>query len=235
MSLLKYLFPVRCIICGKFGSYLCEIHKNLLTRTLPSCFLCGKISSNYQIHESCRINTKYGNLFKNVTSLFKYNDIASNLLSAFKYEGVYNIKNVYKELISESVDFINLDNLLSLNKLYIFEIPQHKFRTFERGFIPTQFFAKCINDVLPNSAYVSGIILKKVNNKRQVTVSKRIRHKNIKGVYSCRNISKIPNNSNILLVDDVITTGSTIKEVALTIKKERPDLNISGLSIFNAN
>ncbi len=235
VSLLKYLFPTRCVICGKYGSYLCSKHKNLLTATLPFCFLCGGISSNYVIHESCRINNKYGNLFKNVTSFIKYNNVASNLLSAYKYDGVYNVKNTFIEIISEISNHIDLQHLITIEKLYITEVSQHKFRTNERGFVPTQFFAKCLHEILPNSEYIPGLITKKINNKRQVTVSKKMRLNNIEGVYSCRDINRIPTNGELLLVDDVITTGSTIKEVAITIKKERPDINLSGLSIFKAN
>ena len=52
----------------------------------------------------------------------------------------------------------------------------------------------------------------------QVELSGLARVKNVKGVFSVKNFDKI-NGKRVLLVDDVLTTGSTLKECAIAIKK----------------
>ena len=60
----------------------------------------------------------------------------------------------------------------------------------------------------------------------QLKLSRSQRQKNLSSAFSPLHLEKIPKDSHILLVDDVTTTASTLKEVATCIKSNRPDLKI---------
>ncbi len=53
MSLIAYLFPRQCILCSKVGYDICPDCFKSLIRTLPSCFVCKKLSHNSWSHNKC--------------------------------------------------------------------------------------------------------------------------------------------------------------------------------------
>jgi predicted amidophosphoribosyltransferase len=59
----------------------------------------------------------------------------------------------------------------------------------------------------------------------QLHLNREERKKNLKWVFHIEDLSKLPNWSTVLLIDDVTTTGSTLSELAKTIHSERSDLD----------
>ena len=66
--------------------------------------------------------------------------------------------------------------------------------------------------------YKNNILLKIVNNKVQSTLTKRERELNVKNVYKVAEEQKIV-NKNIIIFDDIYTTGNTVNECAKVLKE----------------
>ncbi len=99
---------------------------------------------------------------------------------------------------------------------FIVPIPLSKKRLKERGFNQSEEIAKELSKFL-EIPMASNVLLKIKETLPQVELSKNGREENIKGVFVVR-IKDPIKEKNILLVDDVLTTGSTLAEAARCLK-----------------
>jgi len=76
---------------------------------------------------------------------------------------------------------------------------------------------------ITKAVYTPQILQKKNANEPLKRLSATGRHEALRGIFAFDS-SKIPENARILIIDDVITTGATIKEICRTIKSARPDI-----------
>ena len=222
--------------CGTYSTYLCQNCINKLSPTLPRCHICRGISNNYVTHPKCAVIHNNEFPLQNVTSLWNYNKMASITISTLKYSGVFQMKDRLKEVISQRLLEMDLTHLYQGKNIYITEIPQHRQRSKERGFEPTKIITQIFADLSNCGINIPEVLSKRRNNPKQATIKYENRKSNSEGIYICnkRPLSKIEYGSNVILVDDVITSGATIQEAARTISQKRPDIHISGLSLFKA-
>lgn len=148
------------------------------------------------------------------------------LLYCFKYEGnirklILNYKFNEKSYLYKT--FVNF--LLKNEKWFeilktcdtIIPIPISKKRNKERGYNQSLLIAKEIGKKV--QIPVNSDCLYKIKNTiEQSKLNKEEREKNIQGVYELKN-KEILNNKNILLIDDIYTTGNTVNECARILKE----------------
>jgi predicted amidophosphoribosyltransferase len=102
-------------------------------------------------------------------------------------------------------------------------VPSHwRRKYYEKWYNQSELLAKS----LANELWIPMLKLasKKSYTVSQLHLNREERKKNLKWVFSVEDLSLIPNESTILLVDDVTTTGSTLSELAKTIHETRSDL-----------
>ena len=71
-----------------------------------------------------------------------------------------------------------------------------------------------------------SLAVKRKYTSSQLKLSKTQRKKNLQEAFELLDLSSLPTEATILLVDDVVTTGSTLLALAKLIKDARPDLQI---------
>lgn len=131
-------------------------------------------------------------------------------------------------------------SLTDLKDTKLVPIPIHRRRYFERGFDHTKIiaeqFSKALNHLAIKNSIVTDLLKKGKYSPRQASLSRDERHLNMQESFIC-STEKIKSLQckNILLIDDVMTTGATIFEAGRAIKKLRPELNVSGLTLFRGN
>ncbi len=113
--------------------------------------------------------------------------------------------------------FVNQKNVV------LIPVPLHWQRKNWRGFNQAELLGKMIANKLGIS-YIPNLLLRIKNTKTQTLLKKEERLLNIKGAFSINKKfstnSLLSCNPNILLFDDVWTTGSTMKESAKVLKKQ---------------
>lgn len=147
-----------------------------------------------------------------------YGGILKELILAFKYDRNFTAGNVISELL---LDFI-YKNGVKFDVIYY--VPMTKASIKKRGFNQCEIIAKNLSKSL--NVPISNSLIKIKDTREQKTLSKEGRYKNIKGAFKIRK-----NNSlykNILLIDDVVTTGATLLEC----KKVLENFNIEEITIL---
>jgi len=107
----------------------------------------------------------------------------------------------------------------------------NRIKKWERGFNQSELIAKWLSETL-NKPYLP-LLKEKSHYKTQKTLSYRERFLNILDRYKILNIKKI-SSKNILIIDDVFTTGATINECARIIKSFG-GANVYSLTIARAD
>jgi len=171
----------------------------------------------------------------NTYALFDYkNKVLRKALWALKYRGRTTLARIfgralYDCLLEELHDKILFENF---REPILMPIPLSRKRLRERGFNQAYLLAKEIyqfdaGQTCVLEAYVLG---KTKETKPQMSLkNKEERLKNIKGCFSVKNSEKI-RGRNIILIDDITTTGATLREAQKVLKKAGAR-NIIGFTI----
>ena len=209
-SCIKYC---NCILCKKqvnINAIFCEKCYSDIHFISNSCKRCGEpISLDIlnTIYCKCFI---YKNWFlDNAQSIFLYRNLSTNLVMQIKKTDNYYIYQKLSDLAIKNCKHIfnNID--------IIIPIPMHWFKKLIRGFNQSAILAEHIAN--KTQIYLSKNLIYKKNFRVQHTRSFSQRFTNIKNSFKI-NGCNIIKNKNILLIDDVITTGATSNECARLLK-----------------
>ena len=202
-----------------FFPYHCPGCQNPLYRNEGAiCFSCRHLLPLGDFHN---VNAKklekvfYGRAnIENATALliFRKESIVQKIIHDLKYRGNQRIgQELGKWLGAELVRNTNYSNID-----IVVPVPLHKKRLKERGYNQVERFGKEIAMAL-NAQYQDQVLLKKSYNKKQSKSGRFHRWINTSETFTITNTSLLE-NKHILLVDDIITTGSTIEACVNQLK-----------------
>jgi ComF family protein len=142
-------------------------------------------------------------LFENLYILFEFNAELRTLIHLFKYQGCSNLAGHFAREAERKLrqqDHPEYD--------FIIAVPLHQARLRERGYNQSALIAKQLADLTGIPAG-NHILQRTRHTKTQTRFNRQERIKNMQGAFIC---SCKLNGKKILLIDDVITTGSTVNE-----------------------
>jgi ComF family protein len=212
------LFPVFCIDCGQEGRWWCE---NCLVKEKFGVFYCPvchlQNTNGYPCYQ-CRAATP----LNGVAAFLNYKEYSAiaELIRQFKYQFAYDINTVWKTIVNLSLDKIILQMDFHSSAPAIIPVPLHKTRQRERGFNQADLFARLVFEHLQKNLAVdfdNTNLQRKKSTKQQARLKRAERIKNLQGAFIWD--SDLRPSKNIILVDDVYTSGTTLSECALVLKK----------------
>ena len=216
MGLLDFIFPKRCVSCGKLGLYLCDNCFSYLSfdpKTI--CLVCGRPAMGGLTHPACISRYTIDGTFVSIT----YNRTAKRLLAKFKYKPyVTDLNNTLSDLFYEGL--IQQESFYAIDKkdAVLCSIPLYAKKERVRGFNQAMVLANGLGNRLNLPV---ATLLKRIKNTKSQTGLKRDERKdNMKDAFvvAVGEEQKVP-GSTILLVDDVMTSGATLAEAAKVLKK----------------
>lgn len=213
MFLIDLLFPKFCLGCGYVGTYICpSCQKKLNPIKQDICIYCKRPSIFGLTHLSC---SKTHNI-DGLLSIYHYNTILKKVIKNIKYRLATQVwQELYKTIEPQAITKLGFYKKLSQD-LVIQPIPLSKIKYNERGFNQAYFISIFFQKIL-HFPIVDLLTRKKERSSQAQLKNKKARYLNIKGTFA---INSIPvTTKNIILIDDIVTSGSTVKEATKILKK----------------
>ena len=209
-------FPNSCLFCGNplwiQPPDICHLCRNSMQKIYPDYFDIYRMKIDAPAMDRVLIAYRYDTILQELFERMKYNgekEIAS-LLGKLAYE-------VLAQYIPPSATFI--------------PVPLHPKKRRQRGYNQ----AELIADSLAASAKGRALncVRRTFYTQTQTKLSKSERQKNVRGVFSIdrAHTNTLKQINEIYIVDDVITTGATLNELARTIKKSYPHIYITVIAV----
>jgi ComF family protein len=216
MTILDLLFPRKCLNCGREGNYFCSQCLNFLSLdNLRICPVCEKPSIGGHTHPKCLKKDSLNGL----TSVFAYKGLIRKAITKLKYKFISDIAgDLIEVFLSSCGEDIVFSNFCQKEKPIFVPIPLHPSRLRWRGFNQSELLGKMIAKNLGLN-FMPDLLVRVKNTKPQMELSEKQRQENILGAFSVSPNILINQSSNILLFDDVWTSGATIKEAGKVLKK----------------
>lgn len=213
------LFPVFCLGCEKEGVWWCDdcVKKSFSGREFY-CPVCHVKNLNGKNCPTCQAVSS----LEAVAAFFNYqeNRVVSELIKKFKYSLVADINQLLARIIKEFLGTIWQKGDLPNYRVLIVPVPLHNQRRRERGFNQADLIAQNIFEVLkkdhPNIRLDNTGLQRIKFTKQQARLDRSERLENLKGVFGWRGQKSI--GQNVILVDDVFTSGATMQECARVLK-----------------
>lgn len=229
--LLDTLFPPICLSCKnnlldpEKENKICQ--KCLDSIQIYSSFFCPKCKSRVpdtalrqaqDIEKSCHKEVKF--LLAPATDY--QNQAVKNLIWFLKYHKWQGVMKILEPLIDKYLDVLNSN----FEDFIVIPIPLHQDRLKERGFNQSELIAEIFSNSSARLTTSKANITLSTNNLKRIKLTKNQaelknieeREENIKNCFKLNNPEKIK-NKNIILVDDVFTTGSTMNEAVKILKQ----------------
>lgn len=206
-------FPKTCLACGFIGSYVClRCQKKMQSIVGDPCLYCGKKSYLGLTHPVCK--RKKG--IDGIMSIFYYGPTVRAIIKNIKYRGVYDACNELFLLLNDS----HMTKYFEFKKIKgqacLQSIPLHKNRMRARGFNQSEIISNFFSYLLH---YKKLNILERIKETQpQAQLKNRFeRMSNVESAFSIQPGKSVL--SQVVLIDDVVTTGNTVKEAAKVLKQ----------------
>ncbi len=218
-NILKLFLPPRCIKCGTVlgdDDGLCpECFNNLNFISEPYCQKCGRPFEEIKKQKKLicgKCLKEKQSPFRLSRSALIYDDASKDLILALKFmDKTENAKVMAKWLHIAGKDIWQegVDVLIP--------VPLHYTRLLKRKYNQSALLSLELNKLIKKEVDLSSLVKHK-KTKPQVQFSGKERIKNVKDAFMVKNPESIK-GKRVVLIDDVMTTGSTLKECAKALKK----------------
>jgi len=223
---LDFLFPKRCLSCGKFGQYICDSCTSIIQIIeVNICSICEKPAIGGQTHPHCQ--NRY--TLDGLTSFFSYQGVIRKAIKTIKYKPfAFDISKALvnlalKRMSQEESLFIFFNQLLK-TKPVVVPVPLYPLRERQRGFNQSEVLGKIFSEHW-DLKFIPHLLKRIKKTQPQYGLDRQERKKNIKDAFSI-NSQFLPAgrhgailNWKIILIDDVWTTGTTMRTCANVLKR----------------
>ena len=208
MNSLDFIFPKKCVGCGKFGSYICvDCFSKIEFIDKPVCAVCARQAVGGKTHPGC--STRY--TLDGLVVACRYKGAVRAAVVKIKYRWIYDISKVLVNLLVDSLWRYDLPD-----DVILVPIPLHASRRNWRGFNQAELLAGELAKRF-KVRMNTKLIFRVMNTKTQVGLLRDERKKNIKGAFVVSQSEKCK-GKRFILVDDVFTTGATMNEACRVLK-----------------
>ena len=208
-AMLDLLYPPRCVSCGRLGSYYCRsCQEDLHFIEPPICWRCGRPLTKPGLCHVCRRTTSP---LDGTRSVLFFGGSVRFAIHALKYR---NLPQLGQPLGAIMCDYLGGR---TLRTQLIMPVPLHPERLKTRGYNQSALLAQEISrhTAVPVD---EGALIRHRHTQPQVTLHAQERWQNVAGAFSVVQ-PEIVRGKRIVLVDDVMTTGATLKACAQALKE----------------
>jgi ComF family protein len=229
-SLFTVLFPSDCRLCGEplaKASRLpvCQECQDAI-RPIEGglCVVCGeRIFSSYALSSPdqprCGLCSRVDAVFAQAVAYGSYEGGLRELVHLLKYDGVRPAANVLGRMLYAAI--CKIEPELPAGTVLLIPVPLYKAKRRHRGFNQAELIARAAI----RSGSLSGrldlrtdVLIRKRDTASQIGLTSHQRRENLRGAFGVKN-SEAVRAREVLLVDDVFTTGTTASECARVLRR----------------
>lgn len=203
-KLIRLVYPAKCMVC------------DMILNEDTSMYLCEPCKKNLPL---------YPRGFKKSIQM----PYVDGTFAAFYYKNgvetaIHNMKFKNHPKLAQTMGRLLCEELLKQESLpnfdYIVPVPMHQKKKRQRGYNQAELVAKEVGRILGKEVR-TDILMKTQYTKPQVLLKREERLRNLESAFTVNDNTTIKNtqNKHILLVDDVLTTGTTINTCARILKE----------------
>lgn len=218
---LDFIYPenISCILCNKpikkINTYsLCKDCFKELNFIQDGCIKCGKPIIYHSLEKldicGCSYCFNKSFYFDKAISCIEYSDISKSMILGFKYKNKTYMAKYISNIMKEKLDLENI------KFDYITFVPLHKKRMRKRGFNQSEKIAKELGKMI--DIPILDCIYRKSNTNRLYNLNRIERKIELKNAFLVKENINYANGKNVLLIDDIFTTGSTVNEISKILK-----------------
>ncbi len=201
-KLTSFIAPHRCLSCRNDGSLVCfACGESNLTPKPSVCYRCNKLMDDYRTCKTCRAHSDIFRAFVG----YDYEELSLELIRALKFKRARDGARLVARHINNRLPLFECD--------IVTHIPTASKRVRQRGYDQSKLIAKELSGIknIPHQT-----LLSRVDQSRQV--GKRIKDRQAQAQTAFRTKRQL-SGEHILLVDDVMASGSTLEAAAKLIKQ----------------
>ncbi len=198
-AILHVLFPTKCPVCGQIINYMERFCSECTERITP-------YNGGFNVEGA-----------EKFFASFEYNENISPAVILMKDGTCGNADYALGNSLADSV----LNCMPEFSADVIVPVPMHKDDVRERGYNQSELICKVISQRL-NTPCNAKLVIKNRVTERQKTLTKTERAVNLSGAFSLTDANAVK-GKNILIIDDVCTTGATLVEIVKLLKEGGAD------------
>ncbi len=206
--------PKKCYSCEKEWHFLCQECLQYTIKYKPYCYICKNQNNKFLIHKYCKKNIYFDKLI--ILTRYK-NKVIKKLIKDFKF---YNKKDIWEDF-GKFLWKLLLKNEKIKNKedYLLVPTPMFFYRKMIRWYNQSDILAKYIWK--HTNIKIKDKLIKKIKNTRQQSLlSKKERILNLNNSFKINKKDRdILDKKNIILIDDIVSTWTTLNEIAKILKQ----------------
>ena len=218
-KLLDIVWPRTCEVCGRKvdrpGRYVCTdcLMRLPFLPTTGCCRRCGRDVPGLDREFLCEDCRRYRPHFDRVASALRFEGEARQMMLDFKFNRHLWLRNDFVDYLEGvalarfKVEAIDL----------VLPMPATRWHRLDRGFNPCDYLARALAKRL-DRPFAAHVMRRVGSPKRQGRLSEEERRENVKGTFAVRKPDLVRGRT-VLVLDDIMTTGSTLSECAKTLKE----------------
>lgn len=218
------LFPSDCRLCGNPLTNISRLPvcPTCLITMAPlsgaTCDICGECvaAARFDIDPRlCPACQESRPEFVKATAYGAYDGELRELIHLLKYEQVVPAAGVLGRMLAEAIEKLGLGG----DSVLVVPVPLHRSKRRQRGFNQAELIVRAAlkRNAFPNLQLATGLLERTRSTASQIGLTRPQRADNIRGAFRVKHLNRMA--EQILLVDDVMTTGTTANECARILRK----------------
>jgi ComF family protein len=228
-SLFSVLFPSDCRICGEplLNISRLPVCFDCLDAIQPVrgrvCSICGeRVLSSYAVADPdglsrCPICRRVERPFARAVAYGSYDGGLRELIHLLKYNGVRPAAGVLGRMLAEAI--ARLEPAFEQAQVLVIPVPLYKGKRRQRGFNQAELIARAAVKFYPERLRIADdLLLRTRDTQSQIGLTSHQRRENMRGAFAVASAAEVTGRE-VLLVDDVYTTGTTASECARVLRR----------------
>jgi ComF family protein len=228
---LDILLPNGCALCAEHVAArgLCsDCWLGLTHISAPFCARCGRPLAHALPESLCGKCHIKDPILTQVRSVLIYDDVSKGLILPFKHGDRLSLTPLLSQLLRPLFDAMASDGMI------IMPVPLHKARYFSCRYNQSAELARNLSaSSRHNVHFTPNILLRHRNTRSMGGLTSKKRLQNVSGAFLLKHDSlDALNGKNILLIDDVLTTGATMESCARLLMTRGKAASVSALVLL---